>query len=348
LSKRGLNRSVFVFKRVRFLKEGGLSIVRAEAKGTTARWFAETADSIQKDYERLHVTARNRDSQKAGNEAESAWLSVLKKWLPSHYDVRANKYIVPDVVVDPTERDCFQIDLVVFNPTYPEPLRDHSEVLSGGILAAFFVRLTLNAEGIDDASRRAAVLKRSTTVRANTPRMHLQGPFSVGLLAHSHDWKCPGSSPFDNTKRNLEAKNRIYAKLPREVLDFTCVADLALWTTSHSIQVGAGALPVMGMSPSQFQDGAVSVCTGSSGPNADTHPVARMVVQLIYRLGYVDPTLRHWSLGLLTALPAAGDGHVDWRHWDLLDVLPQRVVDEIKRKGFDNFSAQSDWQSIFA
>jgi hypothetical protein len=314
----------------------------------TDRWFATTSQEIQDDYERLHAAAR-RDAQRAGHEAESGWKSILEKWLPPHYEVGTRKYILPDTEPDDTtDRTCFETDIVIFNPAYPKPLREKTEVLSGGILAAFFVRLTLDADGIRDASRRAAILKRSTTVRLNTPRLHLQGPFSVGLLSHSHSWKSAGSTPFENVKRNLETFNREFATVPREVLDFSCVADLALWTTSFSINLPP-TFPTMGMTPEQMQNGSVSVCTGSGGPDANTTPVARFIMQLAYRLSYVDPTMRHWALGLLAALPVGVMGQVDHRHWSLADGLPQRVLDEIRRRGFDNIGGgQNDWQSIFA
>ncbi|NEZ57711.1 DUF6602 domain-containing protein [Adonisia turfae] len=299
----------------------------------TTRWFAKTTQEIQDDYIRLHAAAR-RDPQKAGHEAEAAWKSILELWLPPHYEVGTRKYILPDTNVEGgDDRKCFETDIVVFNPTYPKPLRKKSEVLPGGILAAFFVRLTVDADGIRDASRRAAILKRSTTVRLNTPRLHLQGPFSVGLLAHSHDWKADGSTPFENAKANLERFNRKFALTPREVLDFTCIADLALWTTSHWIK-----LPQ-----------TVAVSTSSAGPSANTSPVARLMMQLIYRLSYVDPTLRHWALGLLAALPVGVNSQVDWRHWDITDGLPSRVIEDIQKRGFDNIGGgQNDWQSVFA
>jgi hypothetical protein len=318
---------------------------RATAKGATARWFSETSDQIQKDYDRLFSAARN-DPQKSGHEAESAWHSILKKWLPDYYEIGSRKYILPDVESD--QRDCFETDLVIFNPAYPKPLREKSEILSGGILAAFFVRLTLDADGIRDACRRASILKRSSTVRVSTPRMHLHGPFSVGLLAHSHSWKASGSTPFDNVDRNLKSRNLEYATEPRELLDYACVADLAFWTTTHRIQVGPGVFLPHGMTPSQKQDGAISVRTNSAGPSTDMYPVARLMMQIIYRLGYVDPTLRHWSLGLHAAMPAlAANQHAEWRHWNLQGVLPTSLILAIRQRGFDSLSPQNDWQQEF-
>lgn len=210
------------------------------------------------------------------------------------------------------------------------------------------MRLTVDADGIRDASRRAAILKRSATIRANTPRLYLQGPFSVGLLAHSHIWKSDSSAPFENVERNLEKFNREYASVPREVLDFTCIADLALWSTTHGIKIN-NSFSIMSIALEQLQNEVAYVCTASPGNEPDIQPVARFIMQLIYRLSYVDPTLRHWALGLLAALPVGAFGKVDYRLWAIQDALPQSVIDGIRQRGFDNIGGgQNDWQSIFA
>uniref|UniRef100_B8HJL3 DUF6602 domain-containing protein n=1 Tax=Cyanothece sp. (strain PCC 7425 / ATCC 29141) TaxID=395961 RepID=B8HJL3_CYAP4 len=325
-----------------------MSLPNRTSQGATARWFAQTARDIQEDYERIYVAARN-DPQYAGHEAESAWKSLLERWLPPHYEVGVRKYILPDVsTVEPSESNCFETDIVIFNPTYPKPLREKAEVLSGGILAAFFVRLTIDADGIRDASKRAALLKKASTVRLNTLRLHLQGPFSVGLLAHSHSWKAEASAPFENVQRNLGRFNREFAGLPREVLDFTCIADLALWSTTFALRLpGMFNFPLIGL-PFELQNGFVEVGI-SADTDTEVPPVARLVLQLIYRISYVDPTLRHWALGLLAALPVGLHRNVDWRYWALHDALPEGVIKEVQRRGFDNIGGgQNDWASIFA
>ena len=316
------------------------------SKNATDRWFRQTSEEIQTEYGRLHDAARS-DPQYAGHEAESGWKSILEKWLPPEYEVGSRKYILPDISSSSEHNECFETDLVIFNPTYPKPLREKAEVLSGGIVAAFFVRLTADADGIRDASRRASILKRATTVRMNTPRLHLQGPFSVGLLAHSHNWKADKSTPFENVTRNLNKFNLEYAKIPREVLDYTCIADLGIWSTSFWLRVGRD-MPMTGLTPEQIINGSVSVSTGCINAGMPEPAVARFIVQLIYRLSFIDPTLRHWALGLLAALPTGGTTP-EWRHWNILEVLPQRIVDEIKQRGFDNIGGGNhDWSSVFA
>lgn len=97
---------------------------KVHAHTTTDRWFAKTAQEIRDDYARLHAAAR-RDPQYAGHETESGWKSVLEHWLPPHYEVGLRKYILPDISTEnKDENNCFETDLVIFNPTYPKLLRE--------------------------------------------------------------------------------------------------------------------------------------------------------------------------------------------------------------------------------
>ena len=56
-------------------------------------------------------------------------------------------------------------------------------------------------------------------------------PFPVGLLAHSHDWTAPGSTPIENVTHHLYRLEEELVTHPRESLDYLCIADLALWYT---------------------------------------------------------------------------------------------------------------------
>jgi hypothetical protein len=103
------------------------------------RWFDQLAADIASDYQQLHAVAR-KDAQRAGHGGESTWLRLLNNWLPPTYGVGQRKYILP-------ERDGeepFETDIVVFNPAYPERLREREEILAGGVAAAFSVKLTLD------------------------------------------------------------------------------------------------------------------------------------------------------------------------------------------------------------
>jgi hypothetical protein len=107
-------------------------------------------------------------------------------------------------------------------------------VLAGGVAAAFSVKLTLDAAGIKDGIRRAALLRRSTKKRYGTARTELLGPFAVGLLAHSHDWNRPGSAPLENISNAAWDLDHAEVTHPRESLDILCVADLNTWTRTRA------------------------------------------------------------------------------------------------------------------
>jgi hypothetical protein len=97
------------------------------------------------------------------------------------------------------------------------------------LAAAFNVGLTLRADGIKDATEHAVATRRSLKTRYGAVRGELLGPFPVGLLAHSHQWKAEGSTPAENITEALSAHDEGLAQHPRESLDFVCVADLATW-----------------------------------------------------------------------------------------------------------------------
>lgn len=91
----------------------------------------------------------------------------------------------------------------------------------------------MDAAGIRDGIRRAAELRRALRPRIGTPLHEMAAPFPVGLLAHSHDWKLPGSNPIQNVTDNFRALDLEMAAHPRESLDYLCVSDLATWSITR-------------------------------------------------------------------------------------------------------------------
>jgi hypothetical protein len=96
--------------------------------------------------------------------------------------------------------DAFETDLVIFNPAYPQRLREREEVVAGGVAAAHSDKLTLEAGGLRDAVDRGVRLRRSMKARIGTPRDELLGPFAFGLLAHAHGWNQPSSTLRENRR----------------------------------------------------------------------------------------------------------------------------------------------------
>ena len=191
------------------------------------------------DWDRLHSAAR-KDPQKAGHGGEATWAQLLERWLPDSYEVATRKYILPETEDAPEPSET---DIVVFSPGYPKALRNKEEVIAGGVAAAFSVRLTLDADGIRDATQRAADIRRHTKPRYGTIRGELLGPFPVGLLAHSHGWQGVGSTPTENVTAAAVKHEAGLVRHPRESLDLICVADLGTWALSRSPFIEMGGRP---------------------------------------------------------------------------------------------------------
>jgi hypothetical protein len=138
-------------------------------------WFQEVAKEVQADWDRLHAAAL-KDPQRAGHGGEATWAQLLEKWLPSSYEVATRRYILPETEDAPEPSET---DIVIFSPGYPKALRNKEEVIAGGVAAAFSVRLTLDADGIRDATSRAAEIRRHIKPRYGTIRGELLGPFPV-------------------------------------------------------------------------------------------------------------------------------------------------------------------------
>ena len=83
-----------------------------------AGWQREVAE----EYVRLHEVALT-DPQQSGHGGEATWVRLLREWLPSSYGVESRKYIIPE-----EGDDKFETDIVIFNPGYPERLRQREEV----------------------------------------------------------------------------------------------------------------------------------------------------------------------------------------------------------------------------
>lgn len=303
-------------------------------------WFQGVAQEIQNDYVRLRDIARQQDPQRAGHGAEATWSGVLKDWLPRNYEVVTRKYIIPE-----QGTDSFEMDLVVISPGYPERLRSRSEVMTGGVAAAFSARLTLDKSGIDDAVDRAVRLRRGSKPWPGSPRAQMLAPYPVGLLAHSHDWKSPGSNPLDNVTSTLMAADQNKVTHPREFLDFVCVADLGTWGTLR-----APVMPVDLLAKVVPQETGVRLercamtAVGVHDPGKSPAPVGVLIGRLISMLAYNDPALHSMAEGFRqTGTLGEFIGHQ--RPWDLPDIFSEDVIRQIV--GTPARVDTGDWSKAF-
>ena len=290
-------------------------------------WFQEVAQEVQADWDRLHSAAR-KDPQKAGHGGEATWAALLEKWLPSSYEVATRKYILPETEDAPEPSET---DIVIYGPGYPEALRGKEEVIAGGVAAAFSVRLTLDADGIRDATQRSVEIRRHIKSRYGTIRGELLGPFPVGLLAHSHVWQGAGSTPSENVTAAATKHETELVRHPRESLDLICVADLGTWALSRSPFVD------MGEGPKTY---AARI---AAHPELSPAPVASCVNHLLRSLSYTDPTLWPMIAGLQALEMLAIGGGVP-RVWDLDAVFSEEVRNQLPMR-LDQESV--DWRAVY-
>lgn len=299
-------------------------------------WLAKWQREVAEEYERLHQVAL-ADPQQSGHGGEATWVRLLKEWLPSAYGVESRKYIIPE-----EDDDKFETDIVIFNPGYPERLRQHEEVLAGGVAAAFSVKLTLDPAGLRDAFERGARLRRSMKPRYGTPRHELLGAFPFGVLAHSHPWKQPSSTPIENLRSNLWKLDNELIRHPRESLDFVCIADLTYAQTVRMPYMPPQYLQHLTDTGVDFSSGlAISAITIADVDNA-AGPVAGFIAALIQRLALSDPALRSFSDGLRMT-DTLGSGSGAQRYFQLKDVFSQDVVDRLLQRGL----TEGDWAAYY-
>jgi hypothetical protein len=302
-----------------------------------ARWFRALGQEIDEDYVRLHQEAL-LDPQRAGHGGEGTWINVFRHWLPPAYDIVARKYIVPEI-----GDNRFETDIVILNPSYPTRLRAHEEILAGGVAAAFSVKLTLDAAGIRDGVERAVELRRALSPRFGTPRDEIAGPFPVGILAHSHAWKAPKSTPKENVLDNLQSLDQELVRHPRESLDYLCVSDLAMWSTSRTPYLPPMALASQSLTEQQAKEGVAVTSIMENATDGPFNPLALLIAHLFIRLSCFDNTLRPLADNLrATGTLGAGGGH--GRTWALASVYSDEVRRLLPVRGLQ--LRDSDWASV--
>jgi hypothetical protein len=283
----------------------------------------------------LHTVASD-DPQQAGHGGEATWVELLQNWLPSSYQVVTRRYIVPE-----QGDDIFETDIVVISPGYPSALREREEIMAGGVAAAFSVKLTLNAAGITDAADRASRLQRGMKGRFGSPRAQMLGAFPVGLLAHGHGWTREGSTPKINISEALETAHRASTH-PREILDYTCVANLGTWSVARIPYVPPSS--ISSDSPDHQRHGAAMTAVFQSDPNNSSSPVAIFVTHLVERMSYSDPTMRSTADGLRLT-DTAGSGSGIPRFWSLDPLFDFDVRRHLPARGLSR--GDVDWRTVY-
>ncbi|GAA2567340.1 hypothetical protein GCM10010409_50610 [Mycolicibacterium diernhoferi] len=212
------------------------------------------------------------------------WRRFLQGWLPPHYEIGTRKYLVLEEPVDGSIYSS-EVDLVVFHPAYPKQLRERSEVLVSGVVAAFSVKGQLKVSDLRAAIEEARRVRRGIGIRHGKVIGELRSPLVYGVLANTHQLR---RSAGEKTLDLLQTSAEDSGVHPREMLDIVCIADVDCWTREGTASRTASA------------ESYVDLWMGTSGSPEATHavPVASLVTALWAKLAARDPELDPIAHGL--------------------------------------------------
>ena len=315
-------------------------------------FMQQLSDEMAAEYDRIQKRA-TEDPGTAGDQGEENWAELLRGWLPSTYKVvTKGKIISQDGSTSP------QVDVLVLKDIYPEKLINKKLYLAAGVAAAFECKTTLKAEHIEQAVKTCIKIKDLYPVREGTPYKELHAPIVYGLLAHSHSWKNPNSTPEANIEQKLLEFDELYVSHPRQTLDLFCVADFGTWISGKLTFIYPSPSSVSGgPSLNQITD-LQYVLEGTAQSTYISHtfsyskqtehftPIGTLISNLSRRLAWEDPTLRDLvDYYQVTNMGGAGKG--GFRYWPI-SVYSRNVVDRIKSCGLlSKTTTWDEWQIAF-
>ena len=293
------------------------------------------------NYKQIQKRA-SEDPGTAGDQGEENWRDLLTGWLPRTYAVVTKGRIIgQDGHISP------QIDVLVLKSIYPKQLIDEGQkiFLAAGVAAAFECKTTLTAADIEKNVKNCVKIKNLYPVREGTPYKELHAPIVYGLLAHSHSWKRPNSTPKENIEQKLWESDHSYVSHPRLSLDLLCVADLATWTlhktTWHLFSPRCDSV--------YGTNGPVETAyiKRSSWPRRSI-PIGHLISSLSHRIAWEDPVLRdfvnyYWYAGI------AGGGTSTYRPWpiSIYSEEVRRCIQEGGRLSGTRLGYWNEWQDSF-
>ena len=297
------------------------------------QFMQQATDELAAEYQRIHERSLE-DPGTAGDEGEENWRHLLQDWLPASYTV-----VTKGRILFESGEASNQMDVVVLKPSYPKGLIDKKRYLAAGVAACFECKLTLRSGDIDDFAEHAVALKRLAPRGTGSARRELFSAPIYGLLAHTHDWRSPGSNPLANLSNAVFAADARHVRHPRETMDTICVADLATLSVSKIAYEGpAISLWDMMREARHLPEGG-AVETHYMQPRESEQPVPApvgvMMTNLVGNLAWSDPDLRDISRYFTVAgLYGAGEGR--GRVWNIDDVYTPETLRSLHAGNFVN------------
>ena len=245
-------------------------------------FMQQLSDEMAAEYNRIQKRA-TEDPGTAGDQGEENWAELLRGWLPSTY-----KVVTKGRIISQDGRTSPQVDVLVLKSVYPEKLLNKKLYLAAGVAAAFECKTTLRAADIEKAVKTCVEVKNLYPAREGTPYKELHAPIVYGLLAHSHSWKAPNSTPEKNIEQKLWESDQLRVAHPRQTLDLLCVADLGIWVSIKCSTIRQHSIPT---SP-EIQTGYVGGTFSHSNQTKHFQPIANLIHHLLIRLAWENTGLR--------------------------------------------------------
>lgn len=187
-------------------------------------WLQAVADDVENEYQLVSSTLKGpSNTQQRGHYYEALFRRLLVGWLPPQYEIGTRKYLVLEAG---KRQFSGETDLVIFHPSYPHGLRQRSEVLVSGVVAAFSVKSALTTKELKDAVDEARKVREGIARRVGSVVGEVVSPLIYGVLAHTSAIR--SMDPQASVSRVLRAEMQ-KREDPRRQLDIVCISDLDCW-----------------------------------------------------------------------------------------------------------------------
>ncbi|MBI2313995.1 MAG: hypothetical protein HYU77_15970 [Betaproteobacteria bacterium] len=323
-------------------------------------FMQQITEQMAAEYARIQKRAVE-DPGTAGDQGEENWAQLLREWLPSHYHV-----VTKGRLINERGETSPQVDVLVLKSSYPPKLHNNKHYLAAGVAAAFECKTTLKAQHVREAIETCAKVKSLFQPRVGSPFKELHAPIIYGLLAHSHSWKGPQSTPLDNIEGTLFDTNERCVDHPRLELDLLCVADFQSWSRICTTYFGPHYRPwdeALPIAKKLGPNGAASsgyIARARSQVILDNQEiqeylqerqgraysaVGEFIKDLCYKIAWEDPTLRELAIYFANVLGHTGVGSM--RTWPA-SIYSDKIRDNVVRGiGVVGGERWNEWSMAF-
>jgi hypothetical protein len=301
---------------------------------------------IEEEYVRITRRAAE-DPGTAGDQGEENWAELLRKWLPSYFQI-----VTKGRILFTSGQASPQVDVLVLRPSYPNIMIDKKHYLSDGVVAAFECKTTLKSQHVKEAVETASEIRRNLPKRLGSPYRELNSTVIYGLLAHSHSWKGLASDPQGNIEKALLEAEANYVHHPIEFLDFLTVSDLATWDIMKLAFVNPGIYPAELSVATQkyFVPNGAAYTSRSCFAIAQANqvmsfsPLGTLLLGLYSKLAWEFPDMRPLE-EYFRKVGISGNGQGYMRPWGI-EIYSEQIRNRVSHGGFTH-TLFDEWFEIY-